>query len=294
MSDFVINDKKCPKVIKEEFLDSLKTRPEDEISEDDNVEDLVTSANTQPEIYQQDEWMIGMGRELRPADINEPEPEMAEIVDNEDMEFEPDLTADWSADRIELGLTNVDIEESHDWIARIKLTATLTVEDEEQISENSLNQGQFRVYTEVMEVINSDDETLQCLIDVSGGAGTGKSYMIRCIQQKAYELNEDWNVVKIAAPTGSAASQFQRAQTLHSLLKIPVKKGSGELDELVGNALATLQGSFKNTKVLIIDEKGMLGLGRLWQINCRLKQARPKHTDLPFGGISIILGKHTK
>ena len=294
ISEFVNNDTRCPKIIKEEFLESLKIDPEYIDNENDNVEDLVPSANTQPDNYDQDDWMIGIGRELRPTDINEPEPDMADIIEDGDMELEPDLTADWSADRVKLGLTDTDIEEAQDWITRIKVTAALSDEEEEQISTNSLNPEQYRVYREIMEVMESQEKSIQCLIDVSGGAGTGKSFMIRCIQQKAYELTSDWNVVKIAAPTGSAASQFQRSQTLHSLLKIPVKKGSGDLDDLSGNALATLQESFRTTKVLICDEKGMLGCGRMWQINARLKQARPEHADLPFGGISIILGKCQK
>ena len=294
MSEFVRNDTRCPKIIKEEFLESLKTEPEDVTSDNDNVEDLVPSANTQPDNYDQDDWMISFGREMIPADINEPEPDMADIMEDRDMELEPDLTADWSADRVELGLSDTDIDNAQDWIERIKVTAALNDDEEEQISKDALNPEQYLVYTEIMEVMESHDKSIQCLIDVSGGAGTGKSFMIRCIQQKAYELTSDWNAVKIAAPTGSAASQFHRSHTLHSLLKIPVKKGSGDLDDLSGNALATLQECFQTTKVLICDEKGMLGCGRMWQINARLKQARPEQADIPFGGISIILGKCQK
>ena len=175
MSEFVRNDTRCPKIIKEEFLESLKTEPEDVTSDNDNVKDLVPSANTQPDNYDQDDWMIGFGREMRPADINEPEPDMADIMEDGDMELEPDLTADWSADRVELGLSDTDIDNAQDWIERIKVTAALNDDEEEQISKDALNPEQYLVYTEITEVMESHDKSNQCLIDVSGGAGASLS-----------------------------------------------------------------------------------------------------------------------
>ena len=96
-------------------------------------------------------------------------------------------------------------------------------------------------------------------------------------------------MVKIVSPTGSAASHFPDGQTIHSLLKIPVNKGTTELDDLTGGQLASLQQDFKHTRAIIIDEKGMVGLGRLSQIHARLKQAKPEAADQSFGGITILL-----
>ena len=124
---------------------------------------------------------------------------------------------------------------------------------------------------------------------MSGGAGTGKLYLIQTILQKAYKLSGHRHLVKIAAPTGRAASQFPGGQTLHSLLNIPATKGCGELDDLQGIRLGALQDRFKYTKVLIIDEKGMIGVGRLNQIHVRLKQAKPEAADQPFGGLTVML-----
>ena len=52
---------------------------------------------------------------------------------------------------------------------------------------------------------------------------------------------------------------------------------------------AELQAAFKETKLLIIDEKGMIGLGRLAQIDSRLKELRPEFADQAFGGLSMLL-----
>ena len=125
---------------------------------------------------------------------------------------------------------------------------------------------------------------------MSWGAGTGKSYVIKAIMQYAQDISGHRNLVKVAAPTGNAASLFSGGETLHSMLKIPAEKWFSEpLEDLVGEPLADLQKKFKDTQVLIIDEKGMVGLGRLAQINKRLKQAKPEQQELPFGGITILL-----
>ena len=50
-----------------------------------------------------------------------------------------------------------------------------------------------------------------------------------------------------------------------------------------------MQDQFKETRALIIDEKGMIGLGRLAQISSRLKEIRPEYADQDFGGLTILL-----
>ena len=53
--------------------------------------------------------------------------------------------------------------------------------------------------------------------------------------------------------------------------------------------MKTLQETFKDTKALIIDEKGMIGLGRLSQIDGRLREAKPEKADKPFGGMTLMI-----
>ena len=109
--------------------------------------------------------------------------------------------------------------------------------------------------------------------------GTGKSYVIN-----------SWRDVLqtgaiVAAPTGRAAHNVV-GQTLHSLLQLPVQ---GEFKELSGNQLIKLQNTFKNSKMLIIDEYSMVGAAMLGYIDSRLRQARPQFKDCVFGNLSIIL-----
>ena len=78
--------------------------------------------------------------------------------------------------------------------------------------------------------------------------------------------------------------------TLHSLLQIPVKFDDKNCaPPLDGDQLQRLQATFKDTHLLWIDEKSMVSTTRLYQIDQRLKQAKPENADLPFGGMSVIL-----
>lgn len=118
--------------------------------------------------------------------------------------------------------------------------------------------------------------------------GTGKSFLLKVCSKLINEM-EGHQFLKIAAPTGSAAYNVDGA-TLHSLLQIPVKFDDKNCaPPLEGDPLQRLQSTFKGTHLLWIDEKSMVSTTRIYQIDQRLKQARPENADLPFGGISVIL-----
>ena len=283
LNDFVNNDTRCPKVVKDEFIKSLKMTPLQAEQLLTNVENLVPSQGSQTVQLAQEDWMVGLGEPIRQPDLNDPEPEI-EDMDDENVDAQWDKDADWTSDKRMLGLNNQQIDDARNWIKQKRVSADLDVADEESIDVDTLNSEQTQVFTKIMDAVLPTSG--QELIDVSGGAGTGKSYLIRAILQHS---SEEIMIVKIAAPTGCAAQQFTGGQTLHSLFRIPPKKGCKELDKLSPRVLAELQLQFKDTRALIIDEKGMIGLGRLAQISSRLKEIRPDYADQPFGGLTILL-----
>ena len=114
---------------------------------------------------------------------------------------------------------------------------------------------------------------------VSGTAGTGKSYLIHCLR-----LFLQHQVV-VAAPTGVAAFNID-GHTLHSLFSLPTR---GEFKDLEGERLTKLQLSYSEVKYLIIDEMSMVGRKTLGQVDRRLRQAFPHHSQQVFGGCSCLL-----
>ena len=83
-------------------------------------------------------------------------------------------------------------------------------------------------FQKVKTTIEHTEEEIINLVDMSGGAGTGKSYVIKSILQYGHEVSGHRNFVRVAAPTGNAASLFSGGETLHSMLKIPAEKWFSE------------------------------------------------------------------
>ena len=193
---------------------------------------------------------------------------------------------EWDEDRRKWKLTPAQVSDVMDnWMQYQKTYAKLPEEVRDEIDVATLNPAQRRFYNVVCSAIDSGQRTL---VDLSGAAGTGKSYAITAICQYAERKTGSKSTVLVTAPTGSAASLLPGGRTIHSLLKIRPEDGFKQHEEpLQGQALHMLQTTFRETKVLIMDEKSMCGLGRLSQVHRRLCQA--KESTEPFGGLTVVI-----
>ena len=232
-----------------------------------------------------------------------------ERLDEDQIDLVHNVEHNWHEDRLHLGLSEDDIKLAGGWIQEQKATNVLPQEDESSLIDvSTLNEGQMLVFKRCMTALsqalgpelqqeNSPTDTEQMLIDLSGGAGTGKSHLIRAIIQHG-RRDYGLNAVKIFSPTGAAATQFSGGQTIHKGLHLSIRRqrkknnslrDQQEVSELSDASAACLQRELKDTRLLIIDEKSMMGLGMLRKIDVRLKEARPNRADVPFGGMSIML-----
>ena len=197
--DFVTNDVRCPKVVRDEHLKSLKMSEEEVEQLLINVEDLVPAPGSQNVRVEQEDWMMGLGDPIKETDINDPEPEL-EDFDDENVETEWDKDADWTSDRQLLCMDDAQIKDASDWVKQQRIVGDLDTAEEESIDIDTLNTDQRAIYDAVMDAVMTDGE--QKLVDISGGAGTGKSYLIRALLQRSEKR------IKIAAPTGFFKSVF--------------------------------------------------------------------------------------
>ena len=127
-------------------------------------------------------------------------------------------------------------------------------------------------------------------IFLTGGAGTGKSHLIKCIFQEVKDLlpvysdDPDSVVVLLLAPTGTAAFGIN-GQTIHSAFAIN-KATSNVLSE---DKINTLRSKYQDLQLLIIDEISMVSQTLLETLHCRLQQLRqPSSSKAFFGNISIL------
>lgn len=158
---------------------------------------------------------------------------------------------------------------------------------------DTLNTEQRLVYDAVMghyRATNRGRNPAPLRLQVDGGGGTGKSYMVKVIssrlQAKAARRGQLSPIIR-AAPTGVAGNQIT-GQTLHSLFRLPVDGNCRPLSE-TPTVLSSLQRRFKPIRYLIIDEKSMLGLKHLAWIDQRLREIFPERREHYLGGLSVIL-----
>ena len=130
---------------------------------------------------------------------------------------------------------------------------------------------------------NNHPEPLR--INIDGTAGTGKSFLISAIsaelQNLALQENKQNPVIRLA-PTGIAAFGINGI-TVHSALSLPVKSS---FNPLVPSTLSKFQQRWKDIKLLIIDEKSMIGRMMAGKMDSRLRQII---TNEVMGGIGVLL-----
>ena len=119
--------------------------------------------------------------------------------------------------------TNNDESKSDNFTSEyIKTLAVYTMTDEEFIENvqrmSETQHGVFKVVTRTF-----DRDSVQLKLFISGGAGTGKSILLRLIREAILRANKS-NLpnVLVAAPTGVAAHNI-RGVTIHKMLNLPVQ-----------------------------------------------------------------------
>ena len=88
------------------------------------------------------------------------------------------------------------------------------------------------------------------------------------------------------APTGISAFGI-RDWTMNFGLAIPVKEGK-EFNQLGQNALHRHQKCWKDVKLLILDEKSMVGRAQMGRGDHCLHQAFPENADEILGGLPVL------
>ena len=296
MAEFVESEY-CPRMVKDAYLNSMKQQAE----EPEEVEPLLPEPQPRdPRDIQQDPYMAGLGAKLTTVDLNNmnsvtEEEEMREAGDTEAnyAHLVTDEQEDWNKDRVKLGLSPVQVKDAAKWLEVAMANTSLASEEwTEEYKPEDLNIEQREVYEAVLGYLQ-DEGVESPLIDVSGGAGTGKTRLLRTILQNSEAVTGDRGKVKVCAYTNSAAGHFVGGVTVHRLFRLDVPRGGRAQYktqlELEGARLMDLQEEFKNTVAVIIDEKSMIGCFLLWCVDQRLRQAKPQSAKLAFGGVLVLM-----
>ena len=126
---------------------------------------------------------------------------------------------------------------------------------------------------------------------VTGGAGTGKSALIKGLRYEANRLlsslagSSEEILVLLVAYTGTAAFNID-GQTIHSAFAIHCDIRNQKYSPLGEEQVTRLREKYRNLQIVFIDEVSMVGEKMIMYIDERLKQI--KQCQEPFGNVSVI------
>ena len=156
---------------------------------------------------------------------------------------------------------------------------------------SKLNEKQKEIFTHIVHSITFNPEKQLCLF-ITGGAGVGKSVVIRTLYQSLHRLcgskvGQDPEDIRIllCAYTGLAAYNIQ-GSTLHNAFCIEPNKKL-QYKALSDDKRNTLKTKYRCLSVLIIDEVSMVGNAMLNFLYLRLQEIKGNRE--PFGGVHMIL-----
>jgi ATP-dependent DNA helicase PIF1 len=203
-----------------------------------------------------------------------------------------DLQYDWIENSPDQDLVTTATK----WLAeKTKESPNDGVQELPKVDYRKLKGEQRNVFLQVMAYFKKlksgdQDQPNTLRLNVDGTAGTGKSFLIWTITTALRELFSDgpivYDPVVRLAPTGVAAFGI-RGWTINFGLMIPVKEGT-EFNQLGQSSLARFQTRWKEIKLLILDEKSMVGRSQAGRIDRRLCQAYPQNADEILGGMPAI------
>ncbi|XP_070203297.1 uncharacterized protein [Littorina saxatilis] len=295
VQDFV-GTLQCPNVIREEFTESQVGETDNEADDSDteercNESDLLVQPDEPILTFPQEPWMellcpLESEEHHVHAECEEGESDFNELV----AQLEAENTV-WQSNSLHQ-FTPEEVKNMPGWIEDVKKSSTLPAANMEGGGlPEQLNDKQLLAFKllqqQIQKVVQLGiNKAPQLLLNISGSAGTGKSFWLNCLRKYVKDQQLSNNFIKTAAPSGTAAFQIG-GETLHGMLHLPI--GNGPLTPLTGSCQSSLQEVFKETAILVIDEKSMIGQKTFFFVSERLKEAKPRRGDEPFGGITVVL-----
>ena len=170
----------------------------------------------------------------------------------------------------------------------VETSGILLPEDEYLQLLRTLNLRQREFFNHIVHWIKCKDEPVYAFL--TGGAGVGKSVVIRALYQSLFRIlnlkdgeNPDDKTILLCAYMGFAAFNIS-GQTIYSAFHRKMyQKGSNHLS---ADELNTFRIKYRHLKIIIIDEISMVGNMTLSFIDTRLQQLMG--TKEVFGGLSVI------
>lgn len=146
------------------------------------------------------------------------------------------------------------------------------------------NPWQAELFQYVMDCVS---QCTQSFVIVQGEGGTGKSHVVKCWRHPSALGSQ----IAVLAPTGVAALNIKGATIAQFLGFYPNRKyqqcnADAKQQGKQSKLRMRIQEALEGVKVLVIDERSMVGRGVHGMMKTRLEEAFPENG--PYGGLTIV------
>ena len=278
---FVISDN-CPGFVKAQVQKAQQLalrQPEEEYGESDD-EDEACEAQEQPD------WV----------EVYAGHNHHYEGVENEFQYDDGGDQYDWSSTSLHIPAVEETKQWLEDCIKENEESSTMNRDVElPDVCPSTLNEEQRSIVSLVLytlyNFVESPDNYLPLRLVVSGTGGTGKSYVIKCLQRLVRQVFGVNEAIQVITPTGNSAYLVQ-GSTAHRFLSLPTGgRSCKELKIPSGAVLHKIQNKCENLKVLVGDERSMFGrtmMGWMEQ-HTRYGMNRGGTAEEPWGGLPVVV-----
>jgi len=152
----------------------------------------------------------------------------------------------------------------------------------------------------VAQVLNKIKEWMECSdlssfkplrMTITGAGGSGKSVVINTIVSMLRNMFETNDVVKVVAPTGTAAFNVG-GETFHHLCNNKVTRAHYKPNTMSTEKRKELVRKFKSLLCLIVDERSLINSCDLGTVECQIAETifgGGFMSDESFGGLPVVL-----
>lgn len=212
---------------------------------------------------------------------------------------DPDFVFDDGGESYDWGSTSLDLPDDKGlkWVEMslpkdqvLRDTSNLHLPEVNIDDLNSEQMFAFRIIMNTLKLLKEGKNFEPLRMIIAGTAGTGKSFLIKCIVKSVRLMFNNNKAVQTLCPTGTSAHSISGV-TYHSFLKVPRSGRLKEMERPEGLTAQSIQDNCDGLQVLLVDERSMIGCVSLgwmsFMAQCGVQKG--ENFGQSWGGLPVVV-----